>query len=444
MTVTELRGGTDQITGGVVTFNRETAEVTAIKLPKKSLANGRAEITTSDGKKVRADHVLLATGFDEPKTPEFLAGIVNTSGYLASPYQEGARSFFEDIKPHERVLCIGTGLTAYDTLISLDDAGYKGKGITCVSRGGNRHHVYPVGHGATPEPLSVPSVHDVEDEDRYSPETFADGVTLIEEIWDEALESGFTSEQILMNFERHIPHILERAKEWGKTGELLKTFNRHASFITTNRVGVIAAIGARIRQMEEDERVTFTQRDIQKIKVKPNGTYDVYFKGRSTPQNYHYVVNALGYETDVLKMKNPLIKQLLKAGAIRPHAITDNNGKRYETGMGIDVDTTGLAIGKNGDVTSGLSAAGVLISGATLTGALDGQTGGRLGPFSLNLIGISDSIPAIAEQAVVNAIFAYRGYLDTRVDATMRLDDDNESLPNEIHLGGFDRSPKPL
>jgi hypothetical protein len=89
------------------------------------------EIRLDTGEVVEARALVLALGNLAPTPPPVLAGL---SGDVlrADPWGPAA---IEDLAPDAHVLLVGTGLTAVDVAISLDQSGFKGH-ITALSRRG--------------------------------------------------------------------------------------------------------------------------------------------------------------------------------------------------------------------------------------------------------------------------------------------------------------------
>lgn len=97
--------------------------------------SGLWNIAAEDGSVLEADIVVVATTHPSPQPPaavdRVLAGHV---GYVPDATVPGALS---GVGPEERVLIVGTGLTAADVIATLDAGGHRGL-ITAVSRRGLR------------------------------------------------------------------------------------------------------------------------------------------------------------------------------------------------------------------------------------------------------------------------------------------------------------------
>jgi uncharacterized NAD(P)/FAD-binding protein YdhS len=86
----------------------------------------------SAGATHRADIVILATGHPKPAIPTALTAIAAHPRCIREPLLPGALA---SIRPTDRVLIAGTGLTMADIVASLDHAGHTGE-ILAISRRG--------------------------------------------------------------------------------------------------------------------------------------------------------------------------------------------------------------------------------------------------------------------------------------------------------------------
>jgi uncharacterized NAD(P)/FAD-binding protein YdhS len=127
------------IAAGVVTHARDRAvDVTP--------AGRRFAVALEGGDAILADLIVLAVGHTEPQAP---AGYAEALGdhprFIANPWAPRA---FASLRPDDRVLVVGTGLTMADVVASLDAAGHRGP-ITAISRRGLTSR----GHGPAGSPL---------------------------------------------------------------------------------------------------------------------------------------------------------------------------------------------------------------------------------------------------------------------------------------------------
>ena len=93
--------------------------------------DGGVTITLAGGDTVRAEAAVLALGNAPPPPIPPFAGLP-AARYFADPWQP---SVTEGLEAVGHLLLLGTGLTAIDIILSLDNAGYRGR-ITALSRRG--------------------------------------------------------------------------------------------------------------------------------------------------------------------------------------------------------------------------------------------------------------------------------------------------------------------
>lgn len=125
------------VSAGVVEHRR-----TAVRTVTEDQAGGW-RVEAEDGSVLSVDRLVVATTHPSPQAPAALdRALAGHPRYIPDATVPGALS---RIEPDDRVLVVGTGLTAADVIASLDDAGHRGL-ITAVSRRGLRsrgHHLLP-------------------------------------------------------------------------------------------------------------------------------------------------------------------------------------------------------------------------------------------------------------------------------------------------------------
>lgn len=95
---------------------------------------GRMRVDLSDGAAFEADAVVLAMTHPAPALPRPMQSLAGSDRVAADPWDEAA---IARVRPDERVLVVGSGLTAADVIASLVARGHHG-GIVAVSRHGLR------------------------------------------------------------------------------------------------------------------------------------------------------------------------------------------------------------------------------------------------------------------------------------------------------------------
>ncbi|MPT24044.1 MAG: FAD-dependent oxidoreductase, partial [Starkeya sp.] len=97
-------------------------------------------IRTSDGGTLEAGLVVLAVAHAPPSPPSALArALAGHPRFLPDPWKAGA---LDAVRPDDRVLIVGTGLTMADLVATLDRLGHRGT-IVALSRRGLRSRGHP-------------------------------------------------------------------------------------------------------------------------------------------------------------------------------------------------------------------------------------------------------------------------------------------------------------
>ncbi len=121
--------------GEVLSCERERspAKLTIVHESANALENGTGlTVVTDGGRRIDADHVVLATGNLPARTPRALRRVETDPRYIANPWRGAA---FVDVEPEDSVLIVGTGLTMVDTFLSLAAKGHRGRVFARSRRG---------------------------------------------------------------------------------------------------------------------------------------------------------------------------------------------------------------------------------------------------------------------------------------------------------------------
>ncbi len=101
-------------------------------------------VRTTNGRETLADLVVIATTHPGPALPAELRGLSDDPRLVVDPLADGA---LDRVSDSERVLLVGSGLTAADIIATLDARGHRGR-IVMISRRGLRS----LGHPPRPFP----------------------------------------------------------------------------------------------------------------------------------------------------------------------------------------------------------------------------------------------------------------------------------------------------
>jgi uncharacterized NAD(P)/FAD-binding protein YdhS len=119
-------------------FKHIAAEAIALD----ALPNKKWQVTTTNGAKITADTVIVATGYQSFIERKLLCETDDkTKDFVLQPYDFSA---FRKIKPQDRIIIVGTGLTALDVFLHLQDL--PATKLHFISR----HGFFPKPHDANP------------------------------------------------------------------------------------------------------------------------------------------------------------------------------------------------------------------------------------------------------------------------------------------------------
>ncbi len=302
-------------------------------------AAGRRVIFAS-GHGIDADQIVLATGLFPRKLPFEAAGLDHGNGYIADPWSPGN---FAGAAGARRILLLGASLTMLDSIITLEKQGFRGV-YHAISRRGlllpPRHDVTPwhdfLGEG--PLPRTVPALLGaVQHERRAIAAAGEDWQRLVPAIRPHlsALWAGADTAERL-RFTRHLRTFWDIAlhRAAPESHVVLDRVAREGRFVTIS--------GKILRLDAEGAGIAATYRR----------------RGATEPETgrYDLVVNGLGHEFDWRRIDDPLVRQLLGAGLVRPHA----------TGFGVDADPASKGVvDLDGKVSDWLFAVGHPLRGVS-------------------------------------------------------------------------------
>jgi uncharacterized NAD(P)/FAD-binding protein YdhS len=108
----------DRVRGSVIALERQPRE-------------GALEVLLDDGRRLRADAVVLALGNPPPAQLRGAQGFFGSAQYIADPWAQPPR-----FRAGESVLIVGTGLTMADMVLAANEMAQGGASIHAVSRHG--------------------------------------------------------------------------------------------------------------------------------------------------------------------------------------------------------------------------------------------------------------------------------------------------------------------
>jgi uncharacterized NAD(P)/FAD-binding protein YdhS len=325
-------------------FNREISNRTTTVniIAQRVIACRKSEddylLQTAEGQVFSADKVVIATGNFLPGKPKGIPhSFTGSNRYFKNPWDPSAVNVTDEKIP---VLIAGTGLTMVDVVIGLMEKRPQQKIIAISPKGYEiLSHKHYGNHPAILEELHPPYQLDqlVKIFRKHIQAVWKRGITgeavvdavrsKTQEIW-----SALTMEE-KKRFLSHLRHL------WGLARHRLPA-GIHSLIRQLRERGQLNIIAGRIIDAHEDGSsviVTYLER-------KTNTVKEI---------RVSRIINCTGPQTDVLRLNDPLFKQLYEDGMITPDLL----------GMGIRCDEYCRPIKKNGSISPNLFAMGSLLKG---------------------------------------------------------------------------------
>jgi uncharacterized NAD(P)/FAD-binding protein YdhS len=288
-----------------------------------SAADEMYAVQLKSGRRISADCIVLATGNEIPGNPSIEDhSFYSSAKYFNNPWNEDS---FRTIDQEKDVLIIGNGLTMVDTVLGLHEYNCKGTIYSISPHGFNilphRHQglIYTRLLEELQEPVTLSSLFRLFNRHvrilrhfGLSAEPVVDSIRpLAQEIWKKL------DTKDKKRFLTHVRHL------WGVARHRLPL--HIYDFIQNLRIQnkLIVKKGTLKSITENQDRITVT-----------------FSKGRNADQQIVVgrVINCTGPSLDITRSRSILIKNLVRSGMIRPD----------ELNLGIDADSNGNVIAKDG------------------------------------------------------------------------------------------------
>jgi uncharacterized NAD(P)/FAD-binding protein YdhS len=300
-------------------------------------SDGGAVVHLAGGSSLRTRHVVLAMGNSRPRTPFFMNDAMS-SRYIHDPWDPASLARME---PADRVLLVGTGLTAVDVVLSLAARGHSAT-IHAISRRG----LLPQPHRppferlsslralpALPSPLTTAHLLKwVRGEIRKAEAEGADWRDVINDLrpWTQRLWMDLSHEERSVFLERvarywsvvrhrMAPQVADTIEQMQSTGQLIV-------------LGANSSVERRGDGFAVELRSTEGRRDLR----------------------VNWIVNCTGPELDPARSEEPLVLSLLEGGTAR----------RDPLGLGFDCTPEGNLLDESGSTQRNVWAIGSLRVGS--------------------------------------------------------------------------------
>ena len=283
-------------------------------------------LALATGRRLEADDVVLALGNLPPLSP----GVPHPR-VVTNPWRPGA---LDDVEPDDKVLVVGTGLTAIDVVISLRGRGHTGA-ITAVSRTG----LLPRAHGPAGQVEAAPSL-------RPGDPAAATARGIVRTVRAAAAGEDWRSvvdalRPVTIDLWQQLP-LDERER-----------FVRHtARWWEVHRHRMAPQIDAEVRAALAEGALEVRRGRVRRLTPAPEAvSVEVTHGGATWSERYGTVVLCTGPIQD--PTAQPVLADLLRAGAARPGPLD----------LGLDVSPEGRLCDRTGRPQSRIWAVGTIRRG---------------------------------------------------------------------------------
>ncbi len=274
-------------------------------------------LTLSDGRRLGADEVVLALGNPPPSVPREFMAFTDSPSYVNDPWNDaGTRC------AGERVLLLGTGLTACDVAARMFGRPAPPTAVHALSR----HGLLPTSHAplaATPRHAATVAEHTTNasrpstlarDVETHSADLHALTKTLRRHATD-ALARGGDWRNMLADLRSLTPSIWRRldAGQRGRFLRHLRTYwDIHRHRLPPATAAEIADLRNRRQLQLHAGRIIGVHAEDAALKVQWRA------RGGGSVETLHVdrVINCTGPNYDLLRSSDPLVQQLLGAGLV--------------------------------------------------------------------------------------------------------------------------------
>ncbi|MDO5648701.1 FAD/NAD(P)-binding protein [Paracoccus sp. (in: a-proteobacteria)] len=300
---------------------------------------GRApfDIALSDGDRLRADHLVIATSHPEPGVPVGFAALTGDARVLTDP--SDAERIRAVAASAQDVLIVGTGLTSADVIASLDRQGFAGR-ITALSRRGLRSRGHASGYGDSPADFAA------------NPATTAVGVLrrVRAAVRDDAAQ-GLPWQAALDNVRRDGAAIWAALPE----SERARLVRRLRVWWDVHRFRIAPQVETVLDDLIAAGRLTIRAGHLRSADATAGGIAVSWTprKGARRRDLFDAVILTTGPAHGGIIGSNPVIASLADAGLLRGDAL----------GLGLQVTDHCRAVGSDGEPVPGLWVTGPLARG---------------------------------------------------------------------------------
>jgi uncharacterized NAD(P)/FAD-binding protein YdhS len=281
-------------------------------------------------KTLLADALVLATGNLPPKAFSFEREVTGTRRYVPNiwdPKWDTTLHAVSKLPSTSHIVVIGTGLTAIDAILTLEEEDYKGT-IVAISR----HGWLPAAHTAVkPYPAWEWTLHPESAPDR--------ALALLSRLRKEirsAGASGYDWRSVIDSLRPVTQQIWKRLPREEKR----KCLHRLFTLWNIHRHRMAPEVAAEIASLIKENKLKIVKGKMSQ--VKPAGqslavTYHPHGGSEDKTLAAALVINCTGPEYNITQCPNPLLVRMNKRGLITPHFLN----------LGMEVTAEGTAKGSD-------------------------------------------------------------------------------------------------
>lgn len=298
-------------------------------------------LTLADGRVLAADQAVLAIGNYPPADPAVAeSAFVRSIRYARDPWSRDAL----ELDRRDDVLLIGTGLTMCDVALGLRDTDHEGR-IYAISRRG----LLPQPHRLSAKP--PPHLDPPPTIDEWPSTALGMLRSLRREVRDRARENVDWRE-VVTSIREDTPVLWQRLD-----ADERARFLRHARpYWETHRHRSSPEAAHGVAELIETGRLEVVPGLLLSLSDDQDAAVaTIHRRGRSGPETLRVgkVVNCTGPDTDLSRVRDPLVAAMRRDGLIRPDRL----------GLGLDTGDDGRLVSADGRTSRRLTLVGPLRKG---------------------------------------------------------------------------------
>ena len=291
---------------------RATGEVELVPIQARVLALRGRSLELAGGRPIECDAVVLALGNFPPAA---VPGVPEHHRVIEDPWDPIT---FNRISRPDQVLLVGTGLTMVDVALTLAER-FPDVPLRAVSRSGLVPRAHLPGIREPAPPAIVPR----------GPLALDDVLRRV----SQALADAGPRWRSVVDGLRPVTHRI-----WGSLAlEDQRRFLRdHAREWEVRRHRMAPPVAAGVRRLRDSGHLSVERGSVAGVEPGAHALGVRLADGSLIEASY--VVNCTGPSQDLTRVDDPLVRDLLRTGAARPHPL----------GLGLEVDRRGAVIGTGG------------------------------------------------------------------------------------------------